>query len=80
MAREFTDASPPCQCGFVYGRMTRIYETDDSNVRPPLSRGLAPLFQERRLFLFAAAILQAAQNRRHQRFNLVAAEVGVGFL
>lgn len=27
MAREFTDASPPCQCGFVYGRMTRIYET-----------------------------------------------------
>lgn len=34
MAREFTEASPPCQCGFVYGCMTRIYATDDLNLRP----------------------------------------------
>jgi hypothetical protein len=27
MAREFTGASPPCQRGFAYGRMTGIYAT-----------------------------------------------------
>lgn len=48
MAREFTDPFPPCQRGFVYGRMTRIYETSGS--APPrgeywLSARLVPILQ-----------------------------------